>query len=200
MLGRIGIGAGEQEAIVGVVSTSGPHFLTINDPLITVENSRRLERCQVGTRVGFAESLTPTRGAIHDVGQELFLLFFGAPLQQRRSNQSVAKEVSPQRRLHGCKLFGQHNTLHRGQTFAAVLLGPGCTDPTASEQLRRPFFNKLLASFARQFKSGGSPTCRQIGDQPFTDFSTESFGVGGVIQFHLDILSQVLARPQPERQ
>ena len=133
MLGCIGIGAGEQEAIVGVVSTSGPYFLTIDDPLVSIENRCRLQRCQVGSRVGFAESLTPTRGAVHDVGQELFLLFFGAPLQQRRSNQSVTEEVSPQWRLHGCEFFRQHNALHGGQTLAAVLLGPGCADPATSE-------------------------------------------------------------------
>ena len=59
VLGRVRVGAGEQEAVVGVVALGGPHLLAVDDPLVAVEHGRRLQAGQVGARVGLAEALAP---------------------------------------------------------------------------------------------------------------------------------------------
>ena len=59
VLGCIGVGAGEQEAVVGVMALRGPHLLAVDDPLVAVEHGRGLQAGKVGARVGLREALAP---------------------------------------------------------------------------------------------------------------------------------------------
>ena len=187
MLRRSRIGACEQEAIVGVVTLCGPHLLTVDNPLISVEYRGGLQACKVATTVWFAESLAPTHLAAQNLWQELFLLFFSSPLQQRWTNKRVAKEVCAHRSLRVCEFFCKHHTLQRAQTFAAVFRWPRCTDPTASKQLARPFKVELLTLFVGHFKTFVEPALWQVLGEPGFYFNAECFGFWGVSQ-HLPIL------------
>ena len=59
VLRRVGVGAGEQEAVVGELGLGGPHLLAVDHPLVAVEHGRGLERREVGAGVGLAEALAP---------------------------------------------------------------------------------------------------------------------------------------------
>ena len=61
VLGRVGVGAGQQEDVVGVLGLGGPHLLAVDDPLVAVELGPRLEAGQVDPGVGLAEPLAPRR-------------------------------------------------------------------------------------------------------------------------------------------
>src|SRR6185312_13243037 len=122
--GRIRVGAGEQEAVVGVVAAGGPHLLAVDHPLVAVEYGRRLQRGQVGAAVRLAEALAPAHRAVEDARQELLLLLLGPPLQDGRADESVAEEVGAQWSLQPGELLGEDDALHRRQALAAVLLRP----------------------------------------------------------------------------
>ena len=190
MLRCVGIGAGQQEAVVGVVALSGPDLLPVDDPLVTIEHGTGLQRRQVGARVRLAEALAPARLALQDRGQELLLLFLSAPLQDRRADERVAEEVGPQRCLGPRELLRQHDTLHRGEPLAAVLDGPRGADPAAGEQLRRPLVVELLARLRAHLEARLRPAGRQVLVQPRPDLAAERLGVGGIAQVHETILTR----------
>ena len=138
MLGRVGVGAGQQEDVVGVARLGGPHLLAVDDPLVAVELGPRREAGQIRTRVGLAEALAPGDRPVEDARDELLLLLLGPPLQEGGADQRVAEEVGPQRGPGPGELLVQHDLLEEGQPLAAVLGGPAGADPPAGEQRGRP--------------------------------------------------------------
>ena len=166
------------------MTLSGPNFLTVDNPFVAVENRAGLQTREVATTVRLAEALTPAHLSAQNFWQELFLLFLGAPLQNSWANQSVAEEISS----HGCsrirELLRENDTLHRGQTFAAIFLWPGGADPTALEQFLGPFVIELLALFGAHFEVRVKPALWQVLLQPCTDLRAKSFVLGGICEFH----------------
>ena len=63
VLGRVGVGAGQQEDVVGVLGLGGPHLLAVDDPLVAVELGPGLQAGQVRSGVGLAEALAPRRSS-----------------------------------------------------------------------------------------------------------------------------------------
>jgi hypothetical protein len=145
VLGRIGIGAAQQEHVIGDETLCRPDLLSVDHPLVTVEHRLGAECREIGTGIGFAESLAPGDGAREDLGQELLLLLLGAPLQDRRSHQGVAEEVRAHRRPGIGELLGHDDGFHRGESLAAVFLGPRRADPSAAVQLAGPFLEEQSA-------------------------------------------------------
>ena len=119
--GRVGVGAGQQEDVVGVLGLGRPHLLPVDHPLVAVELGPRLEAGQVRAGVGLAEALAPRDLALQDARDELLLLLLGAPLQDRRADQGVAEEVGAQRRAGPGELLVEHDLLQQAQALAAVL-------------------------------------------------------------------------------
>ena len=160
MLGCVGIGAGQQEDVVGVVRLGGPHLLAVDDPLVAVELGPvfRLARSEPasGSLKPWHQEISPLRMP----GMNCFLLLLGAPLQDRRAHQGVAEEVGPQRRPDPGELLVQHDLLEEGQALAAVLGGPAGADPTAGEELGRPLLVER-GPFARaSWRTPAYPTLR----------------------------------------
>ena len=131
VLRGVGVGAGQQEDVVGELGLGRPHLLAVDDPLVAVELGPGLEAGQVAAGVGLAEALAPGDGPVQDPRDELLLLLLGAPLQDGRADQGVAEEVGPQGRLGPGELLVQHDGLHEGEALAAVLGGPRRADPAA---------------------------------------------------------------------
>jgi hypothetical protein len=71
VLGSVGVGAGEEEHVVGELGLRGPHLLAVDHPLVAVEHGGGLEAGEVGAAVGLAEALAPPHLAPQDLGQEL---------------------------------------------------------------------------------------------------------------------------------
>ena len=141
----VGVGARKKKDVVGVLSLGGPDFLSVDDPFVAVEGRRRLQARQIGSGIGFGESLTPRNGAIQDAGDELLLLFVGTPLKNGGAYQGVAEEVRAHGRVGFGELFVEHYLLHQGETLTAVLNGPAGADPPSGEELRGPGLVEALA-------------------------------------------------------
>ena len=76
VLGQIGIGAGDEHAHVGDLTTGGPDLLAVDDPLVAVAVGPALQPGEVGTGPGFGEQLTPAGLAVED-GRHVALDLFG---------------------------------------------------------------------------------------------------------------------------
>ena len=59
VLGGVGVGAGQQEDVVGVLGLGGPDLLAVDHPLVAVELGPGLERRPGRSGVGLAEPLAP---------------------------------------------------------------------------------------------------------------------------------------------
>ena len=122
VLGGVGVGTGQQEAVVGVVSAGGPHLLPVDDPLVTVELGGGLQRREVRSAVRLAEPLTPAHRAVQDARQELALLLLGPPLQDGGTTR-----VSPKKSARSGALRRANSSrgrlLHRGQPFPPYSVG-----------------------------------------------------------------------------
>ena len=134
MLGRLGVGAGQQEDVVGVLRRVVHTFwpLTTHSSPSSSALVLRLARSQPasGSLNPWHQAIVPIRMARDD----LFLLLFGSPLQERRSHQGVAEEVAAQRRPGPGELLVQHHLLEQRQPLASVLGRPAGADPSAGER------------------------------------------------------------------
>ena len=186
MLGCVGVGTGQQEAVIGVVPSGRPHLLTIDDPFVAIEHRCGLQRRQIRAGVRFTESLAPPHGAVENAREELFLLLLGTPLKDRRAHQRVAEEVGAHRRFGLGELFGEHDTLHGAETLPAVFLRPRGADPPSGVQLLRPLLVERLALLQRHLEGLVAPAFRQVRRQPIAYLGAELLCLGGVRNAHRD--------------
>ncbi len=54
MLGDIGVGAGQEDHPVGLMGHGGPHFLTVDHPLVAIADGLRGDGRHIRTMVGLA--------------------------------------------------------------------------------------------------------------------------------------------------
>ena len=92
VLHLVGVGAGDDDAVVGDVGEGGPHLLTVEHPLVTVELGLGLQAGDVGAGARLGEHLTPHRAAGDVVGEELALLLRRAVLVEHRQAHAVADD------------------------------------------------------------------------------------------------------------
>ena len=184
MLRCVGVGAGQQEDVVGVVRLGRPHLLPVDHPLVAVELGPGLEAGQVRTGVRLAESLAPRDLALQDARDELLLLLLRAPLQERRADQGVAEEVGAQRCADAGELLVEHDLLQQAQALAAVFGGPAGADPPAAVELGRPLLVEGLALLGGHGEAGAAPALGQVLLEPSRDLSPELLGFGWVGQVH----------------
>src|SRR2546427_47849 len=59
VLGHIGIGAGEKDAVVGIMRPRGPDLLAIDDPTVAVFLRAGPQAGDIGTARGLGEQLAP---------------------------------------------------------------------------------------------------------------------------------------------
>ena len=92
MLGRIRISADQQYLPVRTVRKAGPHFLAVNDKIITINHCAGLESRQVGAGTGLRISLTPNLFGSEHLRQKAVFLLFGAERHQGKAN-AVEREL-----------------------------------------------------------------------------------------------------------
>ena len=56
---RTPVGAGDEDAHVGVIGARVPHLLPVDDPLVAVTDGGGRQPCEVGSRARFGEELAP---------------------------------------------------------------------------------------------------------------------------------------------
>ena len=121
----VGVGAGQEEDVVGELGLGGPDLLAGDDPLVAVGHGPGLERGQVAAGVGLGEPLAPRDGAVQDPGDELPLLLLRAPLQDGRARPGCRRRSRPAsgRSARANSSFKTTCSMRR-QALAAVLLRP----------------------------------------------------------------------------
>ena len=87
MFGRVPIGAREQHAVVGMMSTRRPHFLSVDVPEISLQIRARGGAGEVGAATRFTEELAPGIFAGENAAQEFLFLQVRSVLEQRGCRQ-----------------------------------------------------------------------------------------------------------------
>ena len=98
VLGRGGVGAGQQLAPLGELAEGVPHLLAVEDPAVAVALGARGERSEVAAGVGLAEALAPDLVAAQHRAQETLLLRVGAVRHDRWGDVGEADGVERARR------------------------------------------------------------------------------------------------------
>ena len=93
VLRRVGVGAGEDEDVVGEVAGGRPDLLAVDDPLVAVEDGPAAEVAEVGPGVGLRVALAPQVLAGEDAGQVVGLLLVGPPHLQGVAEHLDAEDV-----------------------------------------------------------------------------------------------------------
>ena len=91
---RVGIGAADHEAPVGLVGQRGPHLLPGDDPLVAVPHRPGLDVGQVAAGVGLRIALAPQLGALPDGRQEALLLGLGPVVDQGGPEQPLPRMLT----------------------------------------------------------------------------------------------------------
>jgi len=114
----LGVGAGEQEAAVGVVGPRRPDLLAVEDPAVSVLDRTGREAGQVAAGVGLAEALRPDLLA----GEELLDVGVLLPL--------AAEDVDRRRREADTETAEDGRSADRGQLL--LVDRPPCSTGQAS--------------------------------------------------------------------
>ena len=137
LLFRLGIGAHETEAPVGVMRGRCPELLAIDDVVVAVANSGRAQRSEVGARARFGEALAKPVIDVGDARQKVALLFLGAERDQRRPDHVDVERERLRRRRH-VQLFLENVLLNRVPARAAPFGSPGRRRPALLVEDARP--------------------------------------------------------------
>src|SRR5262249_43350887 len=132
VLRRVGIGAREQHAVVGVWAEAGPDFLAVDDPALAVleslQHRARFETGEVRARVRLGIQLAPdVFGGEHALHVAAFLLF-GTVLDEGRADQAEGETVDGTGHVAVRHLFGDDGLLLRPRLLATVYLWPAHAD------------------------------------------------------------------------
>ena len=85
------VGAGQAENPVGLIGIAGPDFLAVDQIMVALIDRAGLQRGQIGTGARLGIALTPAYLSASNLRQEMFLLRFGAEVQQCGAKHPDAK-------------------------------------------------------------------------------------------------------------
>src|SRR4051794_18969923 len=153
-----------------------PHLLTVDDPLVAVEDCARLHVGEIAARVGFAVALAPPLCAVEDSWEEAGALRVGAELDQRRPEEVLAHVVHTRRCLRPRVLLGPDDLLRNRRAASSVGSWPPDPDPPGRAELSLPLdaqieADVLIAGAAAAAQRGviaddviGEPATREVAE------------------------------------
>ena len=190
VLGSVGVGAGQHEAVVGELGLGGPDLLAVDDPLVAVEHGRGLERSPGRSRRRARRS--PGTSAIvpaRILGRKCFF----------------CSSVPHWRMVGPTRVSPKKSAAHRGAL--ALANSSASTTPCMVDRPLPPYSSGQVAQIQPPSKSlavhsslnfalllGGhrealvEPAGGQVLLQPGADLDAELLGLGGVGQVHPDIV------------
>ncbi len=128
VLGHVGVGAGQQQAEIGVLGAAGPHLLAVDDPIAAAVaglDRPGAGRRRVGAARRLAEQLAPDLFAAQGrADKALFVLFIARCHHRGHAHAKADGEWVAGGGELGLFL-GEHLRLPGGAADAAPLLGPG---------------------------------------------------------------------------
>ena len=192
VLRSIGIGAGEQEDPARLTRPRRPDLLTVDDPLVAVEHRTGGRRTEIGARVRFREPLAPAVLAREDARQEVPLLCFGAPSQERVASHLETERVAGDPRGHTGlgELLGEDHLLELGKPAAAVLRRPCKAEHSVLVEGAAPVLRELPRCFWVEV-TDPLPVVRELLREEGSDLVAKQLGLGRVVRIHGSAGSQV---------
>ena len=136
MLGRVPVGARQQQAPLRMMGAGGPQLLTIHQPALAVAVSTGGCTGQIGTTARFAEQLTPTVFAAQNTAQKTQLVIIGAVFEQGRGRQQADADTRYADRPARFEFFFHHRQQGDRQVAAIPCARPmGHAPAGVSEQI-----------------------------------------------------------------
>ena len=127
MLGRVGVGAGGQPDVVGLVGAAGEDLVPVDGPFVPVQHGPGAQRGQVGAGTGLGVADGEVDLAGQDPRQEEALLLVGPEPHDHRAHGVEGDEGE---RGPGPLHLGEEDELVRGRAaLAPELLGPADAQP-----------------------------------------------------------------------
>ena len=123
------VGAGEQHAPLRLVRVGGPDLLAGDLPAAVRLHRARLQRRQVGSRLGLREALAPDLVAGEDRVEVALLLLLVAVGDDDGAAHHQAQHVRRERHALAAELLVEDRLLDQRRALAAVLLGPRDAGP-----------------------------------------------------------------------
>ena len=133
VLGGLGVGAGEQEAVLGLFQMAAPDLLAADDEVVAVAPRFRGQPREVGAVVGLGEALMELDLGAGDGAEEALLLLLGPVLHD--GGAEIADAGLTHRDTVVGALLREDELLGDRGLLAAVLLGPGHGEPALVGQL-----------------------------------------------------------------
>ena len=149
-LGGIRVGAGQQQAPVGVHTAAGPQLLAVDDVVVAVASGRGAQARQVGAGLRFGEALDPDL-AVEDRGQVPSALLVGARDQQGRRGVVDADEGQHQpRRVVGGQFLVEHDLFGDRHAAAPLARPVRHREAGACSSANQAFWNATNSVVARR--------------------------------------------------
>jgi len=164
VLGRIGIGAGESEYVIGQVAGGCPDLLPVQHPLVTVELRAQSEASEIAAGIRLAVALTPDVVVGENARQVVPLLLLGAPLKESVPEHGDAEAVVRPSSWHpgNGELLGQNHLFESREAATAVLGRPTGREIALAVQDAAPVHDPLVRLIGREVRDA-PPVSRQIG-------------------------------------
>src|SRR6185436_15022351 len=135
---HVGIGARDQEAVVGIMRARGPDLLAVDDPVVALLFRARTQARDVGAAGRLGEQLAPDMFAGGELRQIVALVLLAAERHHGRAAHALADlERLRQLAVDALFLLPDH-FLDRGRAAAAIFLRPVQAGPAAFGLLLLP--------------------------------------------------------------
>ena len=191
MLRRIGVGAGDEDAHIGVLRAGSPDLLAVHHIVVAIADGAGLEGSEVGAGAGFAEELAPGMLPGNDLREVVRLLLFGAVDHHRGAGPAVADAAGARGAPPG-ELLAEDELFLHAEAAAAVFFRPGGRAPAALVELGCPIAHELAEArlcaagtieetpFGRAF----CEFCRVLLIEEFRNGLAEFDFVGAIAKLH----------------
>ena len=126
MLGRVGVGAGHQVDMAGVVGRGCVHLLAVDHEVVPVSHCPALETRQIGSGLWFGESKGQRNLSANKSGKQGFLLFFSSSSEDRWGAAACPADAD----ADPGELLLDDVLVDTAAVLAAVFLGPTDADPS----------------------------------------------------------------------
>ena len=133
VLGCIGVGAGRQPDVIGVLDRTGEDLLAVDHVLVSVAHGPGLKGGQVGARRGLCVADGEVDLPFEDPGQETLLLLLGAQRHDRRTHAVQGEERQGDTRPVG--FLHEDHLIDGPPGHPAVFLGPAEPQPAVTTHL-----------------------------------------------------------------
>ena len=188
VLGRVGIGAGQQHHPVGDVGERRPHLLAVDHVVLAVLHRARLQRRQVGAGVGLGVALAPDLLAGEHLGGIALLLLFGAVRDDRRARpcrrRGCSAPAAPSASAISCwRIISSMKV----RPAPAGLLGPGEPRRSPPRTSCRCHCAQELVGLGPRHLGGAHATChsrRDVGVEPGANVVAKRLLLGSQREIH----------------